>query len=126
MDDQNSINTIRSIIETLIFEGGEDNFCTITLGEYYIQLACSKGSLEIYCEAVSNYYLEDPLTEDQKDTLIQLNWDDSVIENGNYFRSHPIDSESSREELAHLLFQTAKQVYHCATINLNQITLNLA
>ncbi|MEL6717150.1 MAG: hypothetical protein AAFP82_00375 [Bacteroidota bacterium] len=117
-----------SLIEDVIYSGGENNFAIIGLNrEYYIQIAAGKGDYEVYCEAVSNHYLEEEyyLTEDQIQQLATLNWQSPEDSEGNYFLVHPVDSEGSRTNLADLLLTTSKSVYDAQNLTEKDISLNL-
>ncbi len=118
-----------SIIEQLLYEGGDDNFVIFGLNsDYYIQLATSKGDYEIYCEAVSDNYLETEmsLTTKQKNNLNKLSWNQPQNSEGNYYLEHKVDSELARKTLAELILNTANDVYHTKEINFDSIVLNLA
>ena len=117
---------VLSLIETIIYEGGKNNFVILGLSsDYYIQIAAAKGAYEVYCEAVSNYYLEeeDWLQGEQVELLKKMNW--SLKEDENYSLNHPVDSENSRELLAKLIVDTAMQAYKVDGIDFNNISLNL-
>jgi len=113
-------------IEEIIYKGGESNFVIFGLNsDYYIQIAAKRGDYEIYCEAVSDHYLEKELTNDQKSKLLNLSWNTPESTEGNFHLTHKVYSESTREQLANLIFITAKDVYKCDTIDSNDINLVL-
>ena len=117
---------VLDLIETIIYEGGNNNFVILGLSsDYYIQIAAAKGAYEVYCEAVSNYYLEEEnwLQGKQIEWLEKLNW--NLKEDENYSLSHSVDSENSRELLAKLIVDTAMQAYKVDGIDFNNISLNL-
>lgn len=114
-----------SLIEEVVFNGGENNFVIIGLNDYYIQLAGSKGAHEVRCEAVSNYYLDAEylLNESQMNKLLEYNWLDRSTEN--YKIIHPVDSEENRNALVELIFKTANEVYNVLDISAENIDLHL-
>lgn len=119
---------VQSIIEQILYEGGTDNFVIFGLGsDYYVQLTASKGAYEIYCEAISNNYLEAELmlTQEQKNYLHHLSWNPPKGSDENYYLKHKVDSELDRAELAALILNTATLAYNCKTINFDSIVLNL-
>lgn len=119
---------ILALIEQLIYKGGKSNFVIIHLNtDYYIQMAAARGDYELYCEAVSDYYLMDRqvLSNTQKDTLAQLNWNAPQDTEANYILTHQVDSEQSRAALADLILRTAQDVYNCQYIEMEDILLNL-
>ncbi len=119
---------ILSAIEQIIYEGGKSNFVIFNLNsDYYIQMAARRGDYEIYCEAISDNYLEEGklLTQAQKETLKKLSWNDPENSEGNYFIKHNVDSELSRTNLSGLISKTANQVYSCEEIRAGNVILNL-
>lgn len=121
-------NRLISVIEEIIYNGGEHNFAIIQLNEdYYIQIAASRGDYEMYCEAVGNEYLEEEtyLTEEQVVNLIKLKWELPVESISNYNQIHKVDSERSREELAELIIETSNKVYMIKEIDIEKIDINL-
>ncbi len=115
------------LIELMIYKGGKPNFVIINLGQdFYMQMYCDKGSYQMHCESVSNYYLaeEHQLTEAKIDKLKELNWN-LINPETNYEISYPVDSEKSRFNLAKLLLQTAHEVYNIKEINANDFNIQL-
>ncbi len=124
---ENHLNVILDSIEDIIYYGDKDNFFIIHLGEYYIQMAASRGDYEVYCEAVCNYYLhkEDHLEETQIQKLLRLGWSPPERQEQNYFLNHKVDSESERTALAELILMTSGLVYDWPIIKPENINLNL-
>ncbi len=126
-DNANSLKDIIELIEQMIYKGGRSNFAIIHLKEdYYMQMAAGKGDYEIYCEAVSNYYLEEKtcLNESQQKTLENLNWKLNGNE-GNFSMTFSVDSENARKTLAELLLRTAKEVYNIDRLAFGDFSIHL-
>lgn len=111
-DDLSTIELILSAIEQVVYKGG---FAVFDMVDYYIQIATQggRGAYEVLCEAVSNNCLEKDhlLNEEQQETLIKLGWNKPQDSEGNYYLIHSVDSETSRLELACLIFNTSTMVY---------------
>ena len=129
---QNTINidkeVIISAIEQILYKGGKSNFLIFNLdSDYFIQMAAGRGDYEIYCEAISDNYLEEDkrLTKEQKGILRSLLWNDPKSSEDNYYIKYKVNSELSRIRLAELILKTANQVYNCERIDIENIILNL-
>lgn len=122
----NNKELVLSVIEAIIYTGETNNFGIFNLGEdYYIQIVGNRGDYELYCEAVSNVYLEETalLSPEQESQLFALGW--TVAPEQNYSLRHNVDSEDSRGQLADLILQTAELVYNCTEIEESNIILEL-
>ncbi len=119
---------ILSIIEDLIYEGGDGNFAILNLSDdYYIQLVAAKNAVQVYCEAISDNYLPDDyqLTEAQIQQLKTLKWKAPDNPIGNFFCTHAADSDAGRAALAAFIMQTATSVYGCPMLTEDDIDINL-
>ena len=105
---------IADALRKLTIDGGADNFVIISCGDLYVQFAGSRGSKELYCEAVSNEYLskDDQLSPDRIDRLEQLGFDldDSSSQ---YSRKFRIADDSEVRELARTTLNILADVYGC-------------
>ncbi len=79
-------------------------------------------------EAACDYFLESkmPLTGQQHEQLIALNWHLPSDGAANYQLTHPVDSEHSRQALADLLATSAQAVYGATTIDEKGLILEFA
>ena len=51
---------ILSAIEQILYKGGKGNFVIFNLNsDFFIQMAAGRGDYEIYCEAISDNYLDE-------------------------------------------------------------------
>lgn len=117
---------ILNTIQKLINEGGKGNFAIFYLSEtHYIQIYIRKSVEQAWCEAVSNQFLEGTaqLTDLRIQRLMDLNWNMPSKESPNFHQVHRVDSISSCEALAELLWNTAYNVYECR--ELQEASLNL-
>lgn len=121
--------TLLNLIEDLLYKGNEENFATLSFDEeYYIQLAGGKGTTDLYCEAVSNYYLKKEhlyLSQTQKETLGKLGWQRTKSGAGNYYQTRKVRDDKGKAALVALLYKTMKEVYGQETLNLETISLHL-
>ena len=105
---------IAGALHKLTTEGGDNNFVIVSCGDFYVQFASSRGSQELYCEAVSNEYLskDKRLAPDRIDRLEQLGFDldDSSSQ---YSRQFKISGESEVHELARTALNILADVYGC-------------
>lgn len=111
---------IVSIFRRLLEEGGDHNF-VIFVGaktggrsaEYYVQFATSRGSAEIYGEAVSNHYLERSfaLGRRQKAELARLGWSPPRGKHPNYYRYWQALNDRDLGDIAAVAITTLRRVY---------------
>ena len=126
MKTTNNKELVLSVIEAIIYAGETSNFGIFNLGgNYYIQIIGNRGDYELYCEAVSNYYLEETalLSQEQENQLFALGW--AIAPEQNYSLRHKVDSEALRAQLADLILQTVELVYNCTKIEESNIILEL-
>ena len=115
-------------IERIIFEGGKSNFVILNISEdYFLQAAASRGDHAIWCEAVSNNFIEPEalLTESQIQHLQQLGWNLPESEEDNFQVQLAVDSEQRRAALADLFMRTANSVYGVEGFTTEMVHLNL-
>lgn len=130
MDKLINKNLIISMIETLIYHGNDEeygNVALLHLDGYYMQFLSRKGAYEIYCEAVSNYYLDEheSLNESQINQLLTLGWQTPKDGEGNFFMNYKIDSEKARENLAEIIVKTSQEVYHLPFLEEDHLELQM-
>ena len=128
INSQDKRELLLSIIEKVIYEGGKNNFAIIPANAaYYLQIAAARGDYDLYCEAVSNNYLEgeDMLVPAQEEQLAALGWYHPQSAAGNFYLHHPVNSETARIALAELFEQTLLEVYHASMINTDYIIVEL-
>lgn len=116
------IDAIKQVTE----DGGNGNFCIVHLNDdYYLQFTGQNGSKEVYCEAVSNQFLEksQQLTTDQQQQLLDLGWDTPDF--GNYSRNCSVRSSEDLIKTVQFLMDTAKKVYQTAITEDTEYTIEL-
>lgn len=105
---------IADALRKLTTDGGDGNFVIVSCGDLYVQFAGSRGSKELYCEAVSNEYLskDRQLSPDRIDRLEKLGFDldDSSSQ---YSRKYRIADDSEVRELARTTLNILADVYGC-------------
>src|SRR5690242_8750206 len=105
---------IADALRKLTTDGGDDNFVIVSCGDLYVQFAGSRGSKELYCEAVSNEYLskDQQLSPDRIDRLEKLGFD--LDDNSSqYSRKFRIADDSEVRELARTTLNILADVYGC-------------
>ena len=120
------MDNVINAIEEITTEGGEQNFCIIYLTEdYYLQFTGSKGSNELYCEAVSNQFLskELQLSSTQNQQLLDLGWSEADF--GNYSRSFRLQAGDAKMQLIKFNMETAKDVYKAPINDDTEFTIEL-
>ena len=119
-----NVELVLAAIEAVIYQGGDSNYVTFDINDtYYIQISASKGDHEIYCEAVSDYYLQksEYLSDHQISALKKEGWLRD-FNSENYHMIYQVDSEKSRLDLAKLLWKTAVLVYNCKSIHEKELS----
>lgn len=114
-------------INQLLTKGGMDNFAIFNLSsDYYIQMSAEPNADKLYCEAVSNNYIQSSnvLSESQMNDLISLGWI-APGSDGNYSFLHDANSETDKNAVAELICKTASKVYFRSSFGKSQLTLNL-
>lgn len=120
------MDNVINAIEEIITEGGEQNFCIIYLtDDYYLQFTGSKGSSELYCEAVGNQFLSKDLqlSDIQNQQLLDLGWNEADF--GNYSKSVRIQTGDAKMQLVKLIMETAKDVYKAPITDDTEFTIEL-
>lgn len=105
---------IADALRKLTTDGGDGNFVIVSCGDLYVQFAGSRGSKELYCEAVSNEYLskDQQLSPDRIDRLEKLGFD--LDDNSSqYSRKFRIADDSEVRELARTTLNILADVYGC-------------
>ena len=104
------MENIIDTLQALTSEGGDGNFFIIHLNDdYYIQFTGQTGSPDVYCEAVSNHFLQGKakLTEAQEDEMYELGWNADM----NYSREATVTTAAHFVELSEWIQATATDVY---------------
>ncbi|MDB3907269.1 hypothetical protein N9355_07340 [Crocinitomicaceae bacterium] len=119
MDRSSFVSIVVSSLEKTLFEGDfgkPQNFVIIEVGDYYLQIASSRGAHKVHCEAVSNEFLVegDQLSEDQKNSILKLGFKDLLSEE-NYSIEMPCDSHENRVKIGVLFYRTA-EIYGSTSI----------
>ncbi|MDX2360875.1 MAG: hypothetical protein QNK23_08720 [Crocinitomicaceae bacterium] len=107
-------------LERIIFEGEigtSQSYVIYQLSpQYYVQIAGSRGDLNVHCEAVGNSFIEfsTQINGHQIQQLLKLGW--SEAGDMNHTIELPVDSIESRQKLAELFYETAA-IYGATTIS---------
>lgn len=112
MDESSFVNIVVANLERTLFEGkfgAPQNHVIFEMGDYYLQIASSRGAMEVYCEAVSNEFLEESvcLNESQMQEMLKLGYKEPLSEE-NYSIEMPCDSHGNRTKIGVLFYRTAK------------------
>ena len=119
MDERSFVNIVVANLERTLFEGefgAPQNHVIFEMGDYYLQIASSRGALEVYCEAVSNEFLDESicLNDSQMQDMLKLGYKEPLSEE-NYSIEMPCDSHENRVKIAKLFYLTA-EIYGNTTI----------
>ena len=120
---------MENVLETLqeiMTEGGDNNYFILHLDDvYYMQFMCQKGNKDVYCEAVSNNFLEgkEQLNEAQEAQLLKLGW--NANDNSNFSREVILDTPKALTEAVNWIGQTAKDVYGIEVTDDTEFTIEL-
>jgi hypothetical protein len=112
-------NTVlRDVFSRIVLEGDKSNTLIITLDKqknYYFQFTAAKGNPEIYCEAVSNFFLseENAISEKKKNWLCNNGWIPPIssIQHPNYYRTENLTTDNNWHGFHKLLKSTSLEVY---------------
>ncbi len=99
---------IKNTIDAIIYYGNEQDIVIFTFGEFFIQFLGGKGYYDLFCEAISNNYLEEEtyLNENQIKKLLELGWQEPQTPDDNFYLIHPIEYIKEREKLIQLFIKT--------------------
>jgi len=89
------------------------------LKDYYIQIFSDKEAGELYCECVSNYYLNEKykLNKVAENILIKFGWNKPSIEKKNFYLKYNHIDLSSLNLLLNVIQKTSKEVYNITLDN---------
>lgn len=119
---------IKTAINKIIKEGGDNNYFVIDITrDYYIQAASSKGAAEVFCEAVSNQYLskEVLLSTEKLEKLKQIGWNTPTEHNVNFSIEKPANDNKAIEALANFIGTTITEVYLGNKLNKDSFQFHL-
>ena len=105
---------IQTAFQKILKEGGDSNYFTLDFAEnYYLQVASSKGAIDVFCEAVSNEYL--PISRKLNDTqlakLVELGWKNPSEGNVNFSVELPAKDKKDIDKLVDFVAHTLSEVY---------------
>lgn len=103
-------------------------FAIFRLSEaYYLQVSITNNDNKMWCEAVSNKYLDgaNKLNDAKIQQLQALEWQAPTDSAVNFHQIYRVDSVTSCEALASLLWNTAYSVYGCNELLMHSVQLDL-
>ena len=117
---ENIIDTLQEITS----EGGDGNYFIIHLNDdYYIQFTGQKGNPDVYCEAVSNHFLEEKakLTAVQEQQMLDLGWEQDM----NYSKEAILNTAADFVKLGEWIQKTATEVYGIKITEDTELTIEV-
>jgi hypothetical protein len=118
------MENIIDILQEITSEGGDNNHFIIHLNDdYYIQFTGQKGNPDVYCEAVSNLFLEEKvkLTEAKEQQMLDLGWSQDM----NYSKEAILNTAADFVKLGEWVQKTATEVYGIKITEDTELTIEV-